>query len=172
MSIVNLCKGTELPLNSLERRVGEMMGEERQREAERKGYCNQTQPIRDLLANNVGAAQAELAIARALNLFPSVTRSIADPDLILHGGETVDVKWNLNYRDLLVDDLKIDKPCDYYLVVLGPVESFTFGGWATRAEVFRRDRLIRLPTRRDACYVVRSRDLRNAFIPALAVVRP
>lgn len=70
MAVVTLTKGMLLPLNDVERALGVWMGTSR----------NNTHPAgstptyngEDVLVRNIGAATAEIAIARQLNLYPDL----------------------------------------------------------------------------------------------------
>jgi len=156
-----LRKGDVLPLNWFERQVAEQIGSYRQRYHEQDGTDNaDTHAVG--LAQNIGGARAEIAVARALNLYPSAVEIEGDPGQdLLSARRRIDVKWNAPGPDLLVNERKRSKPCDLYLLVVGDPD-LRFGGWAPKELVFRDEHLRRnLGGYRSPCYLVRARDLKT-----------
>jgi hypothetical protein len=164
-----LRKGLPLSqLTTVEWRLGKSIGEDRNELAIwRDAY--QYVEGGDTLTHNIGGARAELAVAKAVNIYPSETLQLGGDrgyDLRLHTGRTIDVKWNPKDVDLVVSQPRAKKPCDFYLLVLGSY--FVFGGWATKEQLFVPERLTDLH-RKDKegrpafAYVVRAKHLLDCF---------
>ena len=152
-----LRKGDVLPLNWFERELAEKIATCRQEYNEKNGTDKACSHAAGL-AQNIRGARAELAIARALNLYPPLELD-GDPgqDLLSHRRKRLDVKGNPTAFDLLVNEKKKEKPCDLYLLVLGEAE-LRFGGWAPRELVFREEHYRRnLGGYNEPCYLVRAR---------------
>jgi hypothetical protein len=117
---------------------------------------------KDAEALCIEGCRAEIAFAKAMNVFPRFEAGKDDaPDCYLSDGRKVDVKGTPKVdSDLLVQPWKIkpNKRADVYVLVLDKSPWFAIAGWATDTEVFVQDRWAEhmpLP-----CYKVPQRFLR------------
>lgn len=84
---------------------------------------------------------AELALAKALNVYPDLCVDEASTEDIFYKGASIDVKQTANEYGLLLLTMEKTKFCDWYCLVVGRLPTFRIAGFA-RLDELRKDKNI------------------------------
>lgn len=138
VDVIHVPMDTKRTLTRLEKKISEVFGKFRFKEARKAGIKNRkTGPQSDefIEINSVGS---ELAFAKLFNVYPDLVigeRPYFDFTLY---GKTVDVKCT-HYEDgkLLVQKWSIKKQCDLYALMVGALPEYYFKGFAISRDLFQ-----------------------------------
>ena len=138
----------EIELNYHEISLGEQIGKRRNEFAEQSPNIRNVTTVdtsRKSEQLNIQGAQAEIAAAKAMNLYPDLELHpgpvFPEYDLITHNGLKIDVK-DTSHPDgnLIVPWRKQwDKKPDYYLLVIGKCPTFFMHGFYPASMMFRKE---------------------------------
>ena len=79
---------------------------------------------------------SELAAARLLNVYPDLDLNVQAEDLITAQGYSVDVKVTKYPHGKLISKItKTEKPCDFYMLMIGTFPSYECCGVASRSSL-------------------------------------
>lgn len=120
-------------LNEAEQRLAKYLGRARQAHNERLGLAETKVSTRPNLEIHIQGAGAELAFCRLYNAYPDLDTEHWDaPDVILHNGQTLDVKTTeVETGKLLLNPSKLEKHklADCYALMTGRLPYYRFAGW-------------------------------------------
>ena len=74
---------------------------------------------------------AELAVAKALNVYPDLETETAQGEDLLFHGYSIDVKQTHRERGRLLLTMEKTKLCDYYCLVIGEMPNYRIAGFAS-----------------------------------------
>lgn len=124
-------------LNADEARLAWIVANKRNDRDVKSGVVDRLAAIdgRDKILNSYHATGAELAVAKALNLFPDVNTDptcIRSADLVTHEGVRIDVKWTRRSRVSIPNNRR---RVDVYIAVSGECPRYEIVGfvWSDRA---------------------------------------
>ena len=134
-------------LSSEEVKIAQFLGKKRRESARSNGVKDTQVGKQDPVNIDIDGMLAELAFAKAFNLYPDMTvgpRS-GGADFTLSDGKTIDVKAT-RYKTgrLLATKKKTQQPCDYYVLAVVSDSSVDICGMATKEKLFLEENLINL----------------------------
>jgi len=134
-------------LSSEEVKIANFLGKKRRESARANGVKDAQVGKQNPINIDVDGMLAELAFAKAFNLYPDMTvgpRS-GGADFTLSNGKTIDVKAT-RYKTgkLLATKKKTQQPCDYYVLAVVSDISVTLCGMVTKEKLFNDSNLINL----------------------------
>lgn len=126
---------TEVTLSTSEQKVAELIAKTRYESNRSKNIPNQKKGPQSEYETDLEGSASELAAAKALNVWPDLADSIQAHDLV-YNGVTIDVKTTKYRTGRLIAALnKKDKPCDYYMLLVGESPTYDIKGFAKREDL-------------------------------------
>ena len=129
-------KRIDITLSETESRIAKFIGKERFKNARSKGIYNARKGPQSDLETDLEGVGSELAAAKLLNLWPDLQiKKIPDHDLKILN-MTIDVKTTKYKTGRLIAGLgKSDKPCDYYMLMIGSLPTYSLAGFAKQEKL-------------------------------------
>ena len=134
-----------IKLDYAEMKLAEYIAKERQKHDTKSGYTNRNQSGFDDLKIGIQGMEGEIAICKAMNIYPDLaTDHIQKQDLYIKG-YSFDVKTTYKSHFLNVAYWKAQNPCDFYALVIKDGETFDICGYISKWDMFRRQNVTKGP---------------------------
>lgn len=132
-----------IELNEFEQQLSKIMALVRRQNSET--LPNMKIGKQDYWESELNGCGAELAAARALNVYPDLRGAGIYLEDLIYGEYTVDVKVTKYPNGKLIAPLiKKNKPCDYYILVVGMIPNYQVVGVASAEMLISDDAIIDL----------------------------
>jgi hypothetical protein len=128
-----------------EQEVCEYLAKERHNNARRKGVPRGKKGPQSDYETDLEGIASELAAAKLLNVWPDMKIGEAPAHDLIVGSYTIDVKTTKYRTGKLIAALdKKNKPCDYYMLMLGTFPEYSLGGFCRKEELLNEDTITNL----------------------------
>jgi len=130
----------ESTLSETESRIARFIGKQRFKNARSKGIYNARKGPQSDLETDLEGVGSELAAAKLLNLWPDLqVNKMPTHDLKIFN-ITIDVKTTKYKTGRLIAGLgKIDKPCNYYMLMIGSLPTYSLAGFAKKEKLLNKN---------------------------------
>lgn len=132
-------------LNPVEQRLVKFMAKSRYEKSRAAGIKNNRKGPQSDYDTDLEGFGSELAAAKLLNVWPDLDlEGIPDHDLV-YNGKTIDVKSTKYESGRLCAGLhKVNKSCDYYMLMIGSFPKYRFAGMAKKEELLNQKNIMNL----------------------------
>ena len=133
----------EITLTEEEVRIGRYIASQKRNLSKRNEYRELKRDGRSHLEIMVQGLTAELAVAKALNIYPDLDSHYSPFDLT-YKGMKINVKSTISdWNNLLIPDYQKSES-DYYILVTGTIPVLTIRGVASSEMIYRPENLVDL----------------------------
>lgn len=125
-----------MKLTDSEQKIATYLAKTKFKTSRERGITNNKKGPQSNYETDLEGVGSEMAAAKILNLWPDLQiESINDHDLTL-GNITIDVKAT-KYKNgkLIVGIHKKQKPCDYYMLMIGSFPEYTCAGFCKKEDI-------------------------------------
>lgn len=132
-------------LNAVEQRIAKHMAKSRYETSRAAGIKNNRKGPQSDYETDLEGFGSELAAAKLLNVWPDLDLDVIPDHDLMFNGKTIDVKSTKYKTGRLCAGLhKVNKSCDYYMLMVGSFPSYRFAGIAAKEELLNQKNIMNL----------------------------
>ena len=134
----------EITLTPIEQELARRIAVLRNEVNRSRGHTINVRRPQDHNKNDMDGMGAELAVARALNVYPDLDVEDAQAEDLLFHGYSIDVKQTHHPKGKLLLGFEKTKFCDFYCLVTGEMPTYKIVGFASLGKLRHPDSVINL----------------------------